>query len=641
MSKIVGIDLGTTNSCIAILEGGCPVIIANAEGFRTTPSVVAYAKNGDCLVGQTAKRQAVKNPINTFYSVKRFLGREYSEVTNEITQVPYQVFKSNNRVNIYSLAQDRIFTPEDVLATILRKLVADASIYLGEPVTQAVIAVPAYFNESQRQATRNAAYLADIKILTLINEPIAAALAYGFGNQSNETILVFDLGGGHCSISILIVNNGVFEVLAYSGSTHLGGDDFTQKIVDYLAEEFQKTENIDLRQDKQALQRLREAAEQAKVNLSSLSETEINLPYIIPESSTHFNITFTAEKFNSLCSDLINYCGTLIEKAIRDAKMSQSTIQQVILVGGSTRLPAVRELIKRVLGKEPQQRANPDEAVAIGAAIEAGILSGEVKNILQLDATYMSLGVETLDDRMIKIIPRHTAIPTDKSAVFSTSANRQTSFKIHVLQGENESVKDNKSLGIFLIQGIPAAPRGVPEIEVIFDIDCNNTLKLSAKDKKTGKKMKVTNETHGITSINSQPLGILKSQNVQQAITRNVSLYWLFSRQDIKVKLLATFASLSLIASGYLTLREISFKSVRDSTYNEIKQSFEKGEYQKVMELAQNFLTHSPFRGEDNRNQEVKDKSAESLVKLSLQQGNQLDPVLLKNYQQYMFKNSK
>ena len=450
MGKVVGIDLGTTNSCVSVMEGGKPTVIANAEGFRTTPSVVAYTKNQDQLVGQIAKRQAVMNTDNTFYSVKRFIGRRVDEVNEESKEVSYGVEKAGSNVKVKCPVLDKQFAPEEVSAQVLRKLAEDAGKYLGETVTQAVITVPAYFNDSQRQATKDAGKIAGLEVLRIINEPTAAALAYGLDKKSNERILVFDLGGGTFDVSVLEVGDGVFEVLSTSGDTHLGGDDFDKVIVDHLANSFKSNEGIDLRQDKQALQRLTEAAEKAKIELSSATQSEINLPFITatPEGPKHLDLTLTRGKFEELASTLIDRCRIPVEQALKDAKLSSSELDEIVMVGGSTRIPAVLELVKRTTGKDPNQTVNPDEVVAIGAAIQGGVLAGEVKDILLLDVTPLSLGVETLGGVMTKMITRNTTVPTKKSETYSTAVDGQTNVEIHVLQGEREMASDNKSLEI-------------------------------------------------------------------------------------------------------------------------------------------------------------------------------------------------
>ena len=495
MNKIVGIDLGTTNSVVAVMEGGVPVVIANAEGIRTTPSIVAYTKNEELLVGQMAKRQAVINPENTFFSVKRFIGSKENEIKTESKQLPYKILtdqKGNIKIDCKNLNKE--FSPEEISAQVLKKLVQDASTYLGESVTKAVITVPAYFNDSQRQATKDAGKIAGLEVLRIINEPTAASLAYGLDKKNNETILVFDLGGGTFDVSVLEVGDGVFEVLSTSGDTRLGGDDFDEKIVQWLMDEFKQEHGIDLSGDRQALQRLTEASEKAKVELSNLTQTDISLPFLTATETgpKHLDRSITRNKFEELCSSLIDRARIPVENALKDAKLDKSKIDEVVLVGGSTRIPAVQDVVTKVLGKKPNQTVNPDEVVAVGAAVQAGVLAGEVKDILLLDVTPLSLGVETLGGVTTRIIPRNTTIPTKKSEVFSTAVDNQPNVEIHVLQGEREFAKDNKSLGTFRLDGILPAPRGVPQIEVTFDIDANGILSVNAKDKGTGKEQSIT-----------------------------------------------------------------------------------------------------------------------------------------------------
>ncbi len=493
MGKIIGIDLGTTNSVVAVMEGSDVTVIPNQEGSRTTPSVVAFTKNGEILVGQVAKRQAITNPENTIFSIKRFMGRRYDEVTEEMKMVPYKVVKAPNgdvRVEV----NGKLFSPPEISAKVLQKLKKAAEDYLGEPVTEAVITVPAYFNDAQRQATKDAGKIAGLEVKRIINEPTAAALAYGLDKKKDETIAVYDFGGGTFDISILEVGDGVVEVKSTNGDTHLGGDNIDQRIIDWLIEEFKKDQGIDLSQDKMALQRLKEAAEKAKIELSSMMETEINLPFITADASgpKHLNIKLTRAKFEAMIEDLINRTMEPCKKALEDAGLKPSDIDEVVLVGGSTRIPLVQKKVTEFFGKEPHKGVNPDEVVAIGAAIQGGVLAGDVKDVLLLDVTPLSLGVETQGGVMTVMIPRNTTIPTRKTEVFTTAADNQTSVEIHVLQGERPLAKDNKSLGKFHLIGIPPAPRGVPQIEVTFDIDANGILNVSAKDRATGKEQKIT-----------------------------------------------------------------------------------------------------------------------------------------------------
>jgi molecular chaperone DnaK len=493
MAKVIGIDLGTTNSVVAVVEGGDPVVIPNTEGNRLTASVVGFAKEGEILVGQVAKRQAITNPENTVFSIKRFMGRRYDEVLHEIKLVPYKVVKATNgdaRVEI----RGKQYAPPEISAMILRKLKEAAEAYLGEKVTKAVITVPAYFNDSQRQATKDAGTVAGLDVLRIVNEPTAASLAYGLDKKKEETIAVYDLGGGTFDVSILEIGEGVFEVKATNGDTHLGGDDFDQKVIEWIAEEYRKEHGIDLRKDRMALQRLKEAAEKAKMELSSTLQTEINLPFITADASgpKHLVMTLTRAKLESLVMDLIERTVEPCRQAMKDAGVTAKQIDEVILVGGQTRMPKVQELVRDLFGKEPHKGVNPDEVVAVGAAVQAAVLAGEVKDVVLLDVTPLSLGIETLGGVMTRLIERNTTIPTKKSEVFTTAADSQTSVEVHVLQGERPMARDNRTLGKFHLVGIPPAPRGVPQVEVTFDIDANGILNVSAKDRATGKEQAIT-----------------------------------------------------------------------------------------------------------------------------------------------------
>lgn len=495
MAKVVGIDLGTTNSVIAVMEGGQPTVVLNSEGSRLTPSVVGFSKSGERLVGQLARRQAVMNPENTVFSIKRFTGRRYEEVSEERTRVPYHVVSgSNSQVRVELPNAGENLTPEQISAMVLGKLKTDAEKYLGETITQAVITVPAYFNDAQRQATKDAGKIAGLDVLRIINEPTAAALAYGLDKQKNETILVWDLGGGTFDVSVLEVGDGVFEVKSTSGDTHLGGDDYDMKLVDYIAEQFQKEYGIDLRKDRQALQRLIEAAEKAKIELSSVTETQVSLPFVTADQTgpKHLEQKITRAKFEELTQDLTERCVNPFKQALADAKLSESQIDEVILVGGSTRMPVIQELVKRLTGKEPHRGVNPDEVVAVGAAIQGGVLAGDVKDVILLDVTPLSLGIETMGGVFNKLIDRNTTIPTRKSQVYTTAADSQTSVEIHVLQGERPMAQDNRTLARFSLADIPPAPRGIPQIEVTFDIDANGIVNVSAKDLGTGKEQRIT-----------------------------------------------------------------------------------------------------------------------------------------------------
>lgn len=493
MGKAVGIDLGTTNSAVAVVEAGKPAIIVNAEGDRVTPSVVAFTKDNRRLVGTLAKRQAIMNPEATIFSAKRFIGRKYDEVTSEMKIVPYKVERGEND-KVYFQIQDKKYAPEEISAQVLRKLVDDAANYLGEKITDAVITVPAYFNDAQRQATKDAGQIAGLNVLRIINEPTAAALSYGLDSHKNQTVMIFDLGGGTFDVSILDIGDGVVEVRSTSGDTHLGGDDFDKLIVDYLAEEFIKTDGIDLRKDKQALQRLYEAAEKGKVELSSTTTTNITLPFITADASgpRHLDIKLTRAKFDDLIHSLLERCMVSVKQALKDGNLTEKDLDEVILVGGSTRVPAVQEMVRSFTGKEPNMSVNPDEVVALGAAVQAAIITGEVKDVLLLDVTPLSLGLETMGGVMTKLIDRNTTIPCQRTQIFSTAEDNQPSVDIVVLQGEREMARDNRQIGRFRLDGIAPAPRGVPQIEVTFDIDTNGILSVSARDKGTGKEQKIT-----------------------------------------------------------------------------------------------------------------------------------------------------
>jgi len=559
MAKVIGIDLGTTNSVVAVVEGGDPTVIANQEGSRLTPSVVAYTKEGETLVGQVAKRQAITNPENTVFSIKRFMGRRYDEVLQEMKLVPYKVVKAQNgdaRIEI----RGKVYSPPEISALILRKLKEAAEAYLGEKVSQAVITVPAYFNDSQRQATKDAGAIAGLEVLRIVNEPTAAALAYGLDKKKDETVAVYDLGGGTFDISVLEIGEGVVEVKATNGDTHLGGDDFDQRVIDWIAEEFKRENGIDLRKDRMALQRLKEAAEKAKCELSTTVQTEINLPFITADATgpKHLVLTLTRAKLESLVADLIERSLTPCRECMRQAGVTPAEIDEVILVGGQTRMPKVQEEVKKLFGKEPNKTVNPDEVVAVGAAVQAAVLTGEVKDLLLLDVTPLSLGIETLGGVMTRLIEANTTIPTKKAEVFTTAADNQPSVEVHVLQGERPMARDNRTLGRFHLDGIPAAPRGVPQIEVTFDIDANGILNVSARDKATGKQQNITiTASSGLTKDE-----IDKMKKEAEAHAAEDAKY----RQEIEVKNRAD----SLVYTTERTLREHG-----DKVSAEDKQSIE------------------------------------------------------------------
>jgi len=597
MNKVVGIDLGTTNSVVAAIEGGQPTVITNAEGFRTTPSIVAYTKKEELLVGQLAKRQSVVNAENTFFSVKRFIGCKADEVSEESKELPYKVIKDDNgNIKIKCSSLNKDFSPEEVSAQVIRKLITDAKEYLRQDVTKAVITVPAYFNDSQRQATVDAGKIAGIEVLRIINEPTAASLAYGLDKKQNETILVFDLGGGTFDVSVLEVGDGIFEVLSTAGDTNLGGDDFDKALVRWLVQDFEEKEGTDLTKDIQALQRLTEAAEKAKMELSNVEKTTINLPFITADKTgpKHIQQDLTREKFETLCKDLIDRCRIPVEKALKDAKLDKSGINEVVLVGGSTRIPAIQQLVESLTGKKPNKSVNPDEVVAIGAAIQAGILAGEITDILLLDVTPLSLGVETVGGIMTKLISRNTTIPVKKSELFSTAADNQTNVEIHVLQGEREVVSGNKSLGNFKLEGIPEAPKGRPQIEVTFDINVDGLLSVTAKENESGKEQSVTiqgssnlseTEIDGMLEEAEKYAAIDKEQKEQSNLILAATSYVREVEEKIEKDELinCTEDEKKEIQSAISNLREILSNKSESSNYSEsIKESLE--QLQKLLE---------------------------------------------------------
>jgi len=597
MNKVVGIDLGTTNSVVAAIEGGQPTVITNAEGFRTTPSIVAYTKKEELLVGQLAKRQSVVNAENTFFSVKRFIGCKADEVSEESKELPYKVIKDDNgNIKIKCSSLNKDFSPEEVSAQVIRKLITDAKEYLRQDVTKAVITVPAYFNDSQRQATVDAGKIAGIEVLRIINEPTAASLAYGLDKKQNETILVFDLGGGTFDVSVLEVGDGIFEVLSTAGDTNLGGDDFDKALVRWLVQDFEAKEGTNLTKDIQALQRLTEAAEKAKMELSNVEKTTINLPFITADKTgpKHIQQDLTREKFETLCKNLIDRCRIPVEKALKDAKVDKSGINEVVLVGGSTRIPAIQELVQSLTGKKPNKSVNPDEVVAIGAAIQAGILAGEITDILLLDVTPLSLGVETVGGIMTKLISRNTTIPVKKSELFSTAADNQTNVEIHVLQGEREVVSGNKSLGNFKLEGIPEAPKGRPQIEVTFDINVDGLLSVTAKENESGKEQSVTiqgssnlseTDIDGMLEEAEKYASIDKEQKEQSNLILSATSYAREVEEKIEKDELinCTEDEKIEIQSAISSLREILSDKSESSNYSEsIKEALE--QLQKLLE---------------------------------------------------------
>jgi molecular chaperone DnaK len=589
MAKIIGIDLGTTNSVVAVMEGGSPVVIANPEGGRTTPSVVAFTKSGERLVGQVAKRQAITNPENTVYSIKRFMGRRFNEVQSEIKTVPYRVVEGPNG-DVRVMAQGKEYSPPEISAMILQKMKDAAEQYLGEKITQAVITVPAYFNDSQRQATKDAGRIAGLEVLRIVNEPTAAALAYGLDKQKDETIAVYDFGGGTFDISILEVGEGVVEVKSTNGDTHLGGDDIDKRVMDWIVDEFRKDQGIDLSKDRMALQRLKEAAEKAKMELSTVLETDINLPFITADASgpKHLNMKLTRARFEQMCEDIFQRSVGPVKQALQDAGVGPEKINEVVLVGGSTRIPRIQDIVKNLFnGKEPHKGVNPDEVVAVGAAVQAGVLGGEVKDLLLLDVTPLTLGVETYGGVMTPLIQRNTTIPTRKSDVFSTAADNQESVEIHVLQGERPMAKDNRTLGKFHLVGIPLAPRGLPQIEVTFDIDANGILNVSAKDKGTGKEQKIT-----ITSSS----GLSKDQ--VEKMTKEAELHADEDRrakEDIEIKNRAdamVYSTEKMLKENRDKVAEADAKAIEDAV-EEAKKAIQAGDSSKITAAVDNLTKAS------------------------------------------------